>query len=151
MLASQLQLQEWDLQDITKEERERGPICTSGEGYEDESTYNYYYSLLSGGGPAITLFTQKWGRASTMLFIPLWGRFSIIYSNIALFTVPELSGHYRSHQTTEDWLSRPSLTWQDGCRTRIFVEKGNILYVIKDYMIFFLLFFKIKTRLGLQC
>jgi len=81
-----------------------------------------------------------------MLFIFLWGRFSIIYSNFALFTVPELSGHYRSHQTTEDWLSRPSLTWQDGCWTRIFVEKSNILYVIKDYMISFFFSLKIKTR-----
>ena len=36
------------------------------------------------------------------LFIFLWGRFSIINSNFALFTVPELSGHYRSHQTAEE-------------------------------------------------
>jgi len=49
MLARQLQLQEWDLQDITKEERGRGPICASGEEYEDESTYTftYYYSYHS--------------------------------------------------------------------------------------------------------
>ena len=37
-----------------------------------------------------------------MLSIFLWGRFSIIYFNFALFTVPELSGHYRSHQTAEE-------------------------------------------------
>jgi len=47
MLASQLQLQEWDLQDITKEERGKGPICTSGEECEDENTFTYYYSYHS--------------------------------------------------------------------------------------------------------
>ena len=49
MLASQLQLQEWDLQDITKEERGRGPIWyASGEEYEDETnfTFTYYYTHL---------------------------------------------------------------------------------------------------------
>ena len=61
-----------------KEERGRGPICASGEEYQDGSNYTF------------------------TLFMFLWGRASIINSNFALFTVPELSGHYRSHQTAEE-------------------------------------------------
>jgi len=72
MLARQLQLQEWDLQDITKEERGRGPICASGEEYEDESnyTFTYYYSYhslhKSGGGAApCSLYSYGGGSPSS--------------------------------------------------------------------------------------
>ena len=66
MLASQLQLQEWDLQDITKEERGRGPICASGEEFEDESnyTFTYYYSYHS-------LFTEVGEGQHHALYIPM--------------------------------------------------------------------------------
>ena len=59
-----------------KEDRGRGPI--GGEEYQYASNYTF------------------------TLFMFLWGRASIINSNFALFTVPELSGHYRSHQTAEE-------------------------------------------------
>jgi len=61
MLASQLQLQEWDLQDITKEERGRGHRYACGEEFEDVSNYTTIITHHSLGEAQQSLSSHKSG------------------------------------------------------------------------------------------